>query len=44
MAFEDRKGELLVAKGCGKSHLDTAKLTSNDTEIQHKVQYFFEQD
>jgi len=44
MAFEDRKGELLAAIGYGKSRLDTAKLTSNDARIRHKVQYFFEQD
>ena len=44
MAFEDRKGELLATIGYGKSRLDTAKLTSNDMEIRHKVQYIFEQD
>ena len=44
MAFEDRKGELLAAIGYEKSRLDTAKLTSNVTEIRHKIRYFFNQD
>ncbi|EEX52074.1 hypothetical protein HMPREF6745_2446 [Prevotella sp. oral taxon 472 str. F0295] len=44
MAFGDRTGKLLAAIGYGKSRLDTAKLTSNVTEIRYKIQYFLEQD
>ena len=44
MAFRGRKGELVAVIGYGMNRLDTAKLTSNDARIRHKVQYFFEQD
>jgi len=36
MAFEDRKGDWLVVRGCGMSHLDSAKLISNVTRIWDK--------
>ena len=44
MVFGGSKGELVAAIGYGKSRLDTAKLTSNVTEIRYKIQYFLEQD
>ena len=44
MAFEGRKGELLVVIDCGMNRLDSAKLVSNVMRIRDKTPCFFEQD